>query len=640
MDANTSEVIFFDIGNTLGSPRISSNGSLSTLNVYNYVPDILQQLRTDGKRLGVISNIGNDTAENVERVLKESQILTFFQPDLLVYGSKDSAEIFRRAATQAGLSTTPQQCLFVGEDSKERDYAMAAGWRVVPHPLLVSEVLSGHHLRYIRVTIPTEGRENEWQSTLRNLPIVPIHITRNTNTQVYAIASTITALSLDDLGFEVERLGDLDAPLRTNMYLMRDDRQVRTGFLAPEGQAVSFFSKSEESTWILSSSQEGLYVAFPPGHSIDEYHFQEAYHGHNLKLIPNLSLLQPFDVDANQQLASLASSLVGEPTLSEQELSKLASLSSETIRQYLARYSGLEPIESHNGVKIRSRHIDSDDNAKVTDALVLDLENIGAGDFFVNLHPFDHPNPGERLKLHNVIAEWQGSKGDEEGIVIISAHLDSTANKEASYDPDTDPAPGADDDGSGVAGVLAIAQTFKELGQFKKPKRTIRFALFNAEEQGLIGSQEYARDQAQAITPIVAVYQMDMIGYRESHDDIPRPFEIHVGHRVCPDAEQRSLQLAQQIQKLVGQVSPNLKTPEIYQTPDVADKRSDHASFQQVGYAACLLSEDLFLGPPLPPVSIVNNPNYHTAHDLQVNFEYAADIARLVAAAAWVTANS
>jgi FMN phosphatase YigB (HAD superfamily) len=94
MDGNTSEVIFFDIGNTLGSPKVSSDGHLITLTVYPYVPDVLQQAHDDGKRLGVISNIGNNTAENVERVLDESGILTFFEPDLLIYGSKDSSEIY------------------------------------------------------------------------------------------------------------------------------------------------------------------------------------------------------------------------------------------------------------------------------------------------------------------------------------------------------------------------------------------------------------------------------------------------------------------------------------------------------------------------------------------------------------------
>ena len=639
MDGNTSDAVFFDIGNTLGAPKLSPGGLLVALTVYTYVPDVLRQLQEEGKRLGVISNIGNDTAANVERILSESGILTFFESELLIYGPKDSPEIFRRAATQVGLSATPEQCLFVGEDSIERNYAMEAGWRVVPHPILVSDVLKGRHLRYIALSISAEQANSDWKSPLRDLPIVPIHVTSNNKgIKVYAIASTVTILSLDDLGFEVERLGEVDSPLRTDLYLLRDDRQVRTGFLVPEGQSAGLFSNEEESTWVISSSNEGLYVALPAMASIDNYHFEEAYHGHNLKLIPNLSLLDALGVQGTEQPASLLAEPEVDVSLKPQELEKLSSINSETISGYLAKYSGKEPIEPSGNGKIISRHIDSDDNAKATDALARDLEAIGGGDFSVYLHPFDHPNPGNRPKLYNVIAEFPGEGNKQDGIVIVSAHFDSTANFEPNFDPEIDPAPGTDDDGSGVAGVLAIAKTLKELSQFKKHKKTIRFVLFNAEEQGLVGSQEYARDEAQANAPLIAVYQLDMIGYREEQNEIPLPFEVHVGHRNCPAVEQRSLKLAQQIEKLVPQVSPNLKSPQIYTTPDAGDPRSDHSSFQQVGYTACLVSEDLFMGAPEVPSPGVNNPNYHTARDLQVDFEYAADIVRLVAAAAWITA--
>ncbi len=639
MNANNSSVIFFDIGNTLGSPKLSAGGLLVALTVYSYVPEVLQQLHDDGKRLGVISNIGEDTPENVEQVLSEESILDFFDSELLIYGAKDSPEIFRGAATQAGLSATPEQCLFVGEDSIERHYAMEAGWRVVPHPILVTDVLKGRHLRYITLGVSAEQANSDWQSPLRDLPIVPIHVTSNNRgIKVYAIASTVTILSLDDLGFEVERLGEVDSPLRTDLYLLRDDRQVRTGFLVPEGQSESLFSNEEESTWVISSSHEGLYIALPAMASIDNYHFEEAYHGHNLKLIPNLSLLDALGAQETEQPATVLAESEADLSLKPQELAKLSSINSETISGYLAKYSGKEPIETPGKTRITSRHIDSDDNEKATDALVRDLEAIGKDDFALYLHPFDHPNPGNRSKLYNVIAEFPGEGNNQDGIVIVSAHFDSTANFEPNFNPEVDPAPGTDDDGSGVAGVLAIAKTIKELSQFKKHKKTIRFVLFNAEEQGLVGSQEYARDQAQAKAAVVAVYQLDMIGYLEEQNNIPLPFEVHVGHRNCPAVEQRSLKLAQQIEKLVPQISPNLKSPQIYTTPDAGDPRSDHSSFQQVGYTACLVSEDLFMGPPEVPRPGVNNPNYHTARDLQVDFEYAADIVRLVAAAAWITA--
>ena len=644
MVANNSSVIFFDIGNTLGSPRISPNGRLAALTVYSYVPDVLRQLHDAGKRLGVISNIGNDTPENVEQILSEESILDFFDSDLLIYGSKDSPEIFRGAATKAGLSATPQQCLFVGEDSIERNYALEAGWRVIPHPILVADVLKGRHLRYIVVIVSAEQCDSDWRDALQSLPIVPIHVTSdNRGIKVYAIASTVTILNLDDLGFEVERLGEVDSPLRTDLYLLRDDRQVRTGFLVPEGQSESLFSNEEESTWVISSSHEGLYVALPAMASIDNYHFEEAYHGHNLKLIPNMSLLDALGVRGTERAASLLAELEVDIPLKPEELAKLSSITSDTVSGYLAKYSGQEPIESSGNTRITSRDVNSEDNAKATDALVRDLEAIGDGDFAIYLHPFDHPNSGNRPKLYNVIAEFPGDGSQEDGIVIVSAHFDSTANRDPNYKPGIDPAPGTDDDGSGVAGVLTIAKTFKELSQSNRHKKTIRFVLFNAEEQGLIGSKQYARDQAQANAPIVAVYQLDMIGYRDPEDSIPLPFEVHVGHRASPAVEKKSLKLAQQIEKLVPQVSPNLKSPQIYKTfkngiPDAGDTRSDHASFQQVGYIACLVSEDLFMGPPKKVMPGVNNPNYHTAGDLQVDFDYAADIVRLAAAAAWIKA--
>jgi Zn-dependent M28 family amino/carboxypeptidase len=238
--------------------------------------------------------------------------------------------------------------------------------------------------------------------------------------------------------------------------------------------------------------------------------------------------------------------------------------------------------------------------------------------------------------LDNVEAELTGTESDE--IVLVTAHLDSTINRIAPpYDPETDPAPGADDDASGVAAVLAIAKIFQQMAGTKPPKRTIRFVLFNAEEQGLVGSQAYARTQAALAAPIVAVYQMDMIGYNVK---APRSFEVHAGYRSSEEVQNRSLFLAQRLDKLVKQVSPALEFPQIYTRRDPADGRSDHASFQQRGYAACATSEDMFMGPPPDSPEAEPNPNYHKETDTFIDFDYAADIARAVAAAAWVTANA
>jgi bacterial leucyl aminopeptidase len=129
---------------------------------------------------------------------------------------------------------------------------------------------------------------------------------------------------------------------------------------------------------------------------------------------------------------------------------------------------------------------------------------------------------------------------------------------------------------------------------------------------------------------------MDMVGYNVNP---PRSFEVHVGYAASDDVQTRSLVLAERLQKLVSVLSPNLELPQIYTQPDPAEGRSDHASFHQRGYAACVTSEDFFAGPlPTSPNS-EPNPNYHKDRDTFVDFDYAADIARLVGAAAWLTAN-
>ena len=132
---------------------------------------------------------------------------------------------------------------------------------------------------------------------------------------------------------------------------------------------------------------------------------------------------------------------------------------------------------------------------------------------------------------------------------------------------------------------------------------------------------------------------MDMIGYNEK--ETPRKYEIHTGIRNHPDVEKESRVLAERIGRLAQHVSPDLPAPQIYlsKDPDPAEERSDHASFQLVGYPACAAMEDFFAGPgPGLPQSEAN-PNYHKTSDTFVDPEYAADIARAVAAAAWTTAN-
>lgn len=86
---------------------------------------------------------------------------------------------------------------------------------------------------------------------------------------------------------------------------------------------------------------------------------------------------------------------------------------------------------------------------------------------------------GGAYQSRNVVAEIRGREHPDE-IVLLGAHLDS-------WDLGT----GADDNGANVALVIDAARAIHSLGM--KPRRTIRFALFTGEEQGMYGSAGYVQ---------------------------------------------------------------------------------------------------------------------------------------------------
>lgn len=650
MTALSNAFTFFDIGNTLASVRVSGSGDrIEELIPYPDALVALAELRDAGVRLGILSDPGPIPTREVEAALGRAGLLSFFEEALLLYGPKDSPRLFEQAATAVRTLVGPggeeaPALLFVGEDAAERVQARSAGFLVAPHPRLALSVLRQGRLHYLRLGIPPAFADTDWRASLRPLPLVPLHLSavpvgETPFLALYAIADASTALRLDDLGFWVDRLGAEDEPSSADLYVLRDDRQTESGFLAPEGNSSAFFGTSQAARRVLASTHEGLVVSVPGGRSVESFHFAGARHGHNLKLVPSTSLLDPIRAADNRRLARVVaaspSSLTalddteqGMPSLTEAErLAFETHVATGPLTEDVERYSGARPASGD--LLIASRHIHHPNNADAVNALVEDLGNIGAGRLAVGTHRFVH----EGRSLPNVEARLPAKGLD--GIVLVTAHMDSTAARHFGYRASTDPAPGADDDGSGVAGVLCAARAILTLATDDgPPRREIRFVLFNAEEHGLIGSRAYARDQALLGADIVAVFQLDMIGY----DVVPaRSFELHAGFTLSPDVQSRSTRLAELIAAMVPQVSPDLPAPQIYSGHgDPAERRSDHYSFQAEGYAACLASEDFFVGPAPTGPEPEPNPNYHMPTDDAVNAYYAADIARAVVAAAWV----
>jgi len=639
----TIEAIFFDLGDTLGSAVLTPPPKhLAALNVYPYVPEVLQQLAVRPGRLGIISNTGDDGYVAMNRVLKACGLLDYFNSSLLLYSKdtglrKDSPAVFIEAARRAGVP--PEQVLFVGEDARERYFAEQAKLKVCPHPLLVADVLLGEALYFCRLTVPAHLAQQDWRGVLAESGALPLQVSQGNSVTVTAIVSQRVATQLMNRQFEVVLLGAADDPLTNNLYLLRDDRAAQSGWQSSAGQAAEFFATPAKRRMILAACDGGVLVALPGNVSVEDYHFADTYHGHNEKLIVDLGLLRPFGRGPTEQSTSFVN-LDGPPApLDPAAQTRIAAIQESSLRALVDRYSGREPLAAGNPAKIISRHIQGPDITRVVDTLAHDLQSTPGNAPVVRMHRFTH----EGHDYYNVEAEWIGSAAeDQRGIVLVSAHLDSTAASTPGYVPSTGAAPGADDDGSGLAAVLAIANVVASLPQ---SFHTLRLVLFNAEEHGLVGSKAYARDQAASTAPIVAVFQMDMIGHNEV---APPTFQVHAGYLPSPDVQTRSLKLGDLICQLVPVVAAELPVPRVFksistnpQERDPAEGRSDHSAFHQHGYAACAVTEDFAFGPPYDDPTAEVNPNYHRQSDIvdHVDFAYATSIARVVAAAAWVQAN-
>jgi len=107
---------------------------------------------------------------------------------------------------------------------------------------------------------------------------------------------------------------------------------------------------------------------------------------------------------------------------------------------------------------------------------------------------------------NNVLAKIAGSKHPDETI-MFGAHWDAYGVGKPDAQGNT-VRPGANDDGLGAAGVLELARVF---AAGPKPERTLVFALWTAEERGLIGSQTYAAHPLYPLGKTVANLTLDVL---------------------------------------------------------------------------------------------------------------------------------
>ncbi len=172
---------------------------------------------------------------------------------------------------------------------------------------------------------------------------------------------------------------------------------------------------------------------------------------------------------------------------------------------------------------------------------------------------------------------------------------------------------GADDNGSGTAALIEIVEAMAAA----PARRSVLFAAFAAEEDGLVGSQRLAQELPFSKEAVVAMVNLDMIGRGE--DDVA----MVLGIQYNPDLE-RVLDRAKKLGKTGIKTIEQNGDRELFQ-------RSDQYSFHQIGIPTVFFMEDL-------PLAV--NTEYHTWKDVVdlVDMDKVANTSKLAFHTAWILA--
>jgi hypothetical protein len=227
-------------------------------------------------------------------------------------------------------------------------------------------------------------------------------------------------------------------------------------------------------------------------------------------------------------------------------------------------------------------------------------------EFNVSLGDSSSPYWGGDSTFVNVIGVKPGTRTT--AYYVICAHYDAIAVRSSSWDWESDPAPGADDNATGASAVLECARVLSDLDL----DVGVVFALFSGEELGLHGSKSYVRTYA-ATDTILGVINFDMLGY------------VQGGKQIEVWDDWKSEWLYSMLNEVKDSIGPDVSLVQRFM-PGIFN--SDHASFWAVGIPGVMLADRTSNGIPIYPY-------YHTTEDTlgEVDIGQVWDATRLVVAA-------
>ena len=229
-------------------------------------------------------------------------------------------------------------------------------------------------------------------------------------------------------------------------------------------------------------------------------------------------------------------------------------------------------------------------------------------------------------ETQNVTAIIEGSDASRRNeAVIVGAHYDhdGEAFGQIWY--------GADDNGSGTASILELAEAFAPGAP--RPARSIVLAAWAGEEKGLLGSRYYVSHPPVPLNRTIAMFQLDMIGRNEEHaanrsQDVPEERASENGNTMNALGTAFSPELKTVISRMNAQVGLTLHFRYDFLAEDLM-RRSDQWSFLQRGIPSIFFFSGL-------------HPDYHTPRDTaeKINYPKLEKVTRLVYLTAYQLAMS
>lgn len=186
-------------------------------------------------------------------------------------------------------------------------------------------------------------------------------------------------------------------------------------------------------------------------------------------------------------------------------------------------------------------------------------------------------------------------------VFVLGAHIDAVEGS-----------PGADDNASGASAMLALAEHFGS-GPPGARRLTLRFAAFNLEEWGMLGSQHHADALRAAGRPVEGMISLEMLGYVDPAAPQRYPPGLGIGRRGKADfisvvGNRASKRLSSAVADELGAVG-GLPVETVTLPGAIAllvgAALSDHASFWRHGIPAVMVGDTAFY----------RNPHYHAPSD-------------------------